>query len=284
MPPAVPLPDPYCTNWKTVAKGQTCAYIADKRCAVPLSTFTARNPKLNCASSLPEGQPVCCNEGRVPPANECSNSKTVASGDNCPQIADRRCTISIDKFVEYNPHLNCQDEKKLFIGDRFCCNEGRLPPPGPPPKADGTCTTAVVVKNDTCGTLATRCGIDGAYITQFNPQDRFCANLAAGQTFCCGRGNLPDLRPKKNADGSCFVYTIKPNDSCNSTAIVHQLTEADLFKFNAKTWGWKGCAKDDLWKDSRICLSDGTPPMPASVHVSSPRFELASCALAANVA
>lgn len=76
--PVVPAPVPYCTNWKTVIKGHTCAHMADKRCTVSLSTFTSRNPQLNCAGSGPvEGQTFCCNEGRVPPANECTNVKTV---------------------------------------------------------------------------------------------------------------------------------------------------------------------------------------------------------------
>ena len=141
MPPpasTIPPPDPYCTNSKTVAKGQTCESIADKRCTVPLSTFRSRNPHLNCNGNPTEGQIFCCNEGRVPPANYCTNVKTVADKDTCPSMADKRCTISIAKFVEYNPHLSCQDETKLFIGERFCCNEGRVPPPGPPPDRKST--------------------------------------------------------------------------------------------------------------------------------------------------
>ncbi|KAK4663433.1 hypothetical protein QC763_608300 [Podospora pseudopauciseta] len=257
--PLVPAPDPYCTNWKTVQADQTCEYMADKRCTVSLSTFKSRNPHLDC-NNLKVGTTFCCNAGRVPPENECSNSKTVMAGNTCLQIADKRCTISIAKFIEYNPQLNCQDDNGLKIGEPFCCNYGRVPPPGPPPNADGTCKTAVVAEGDGCDKLATKCGIAGDYITQFNPQSGFCANLAEGQTYCCGRGSLPDLRPKKNADGSCFDYTIQPLDSCNKTAIRHQLTQADLFKFNKNTYGWNGC--DNLQVNLKICLSEGTPPMP----------------------
>ncbi|KAB5583051.1 hypothetical protein GE09DRAFT_1247143 [Coniochaeta sp. 2T2.1] len=261
--PLVLAPDPYCTNWKKVNNGDTCAHMADKRCTVSLSTFTSQNPQLNCGGRGPtEGQTFCCNAGRVPPANECSNSKTVNDGDTCLHIADRRCTVSIATFVEYNPQLNCSS---LKIGEPFCCNQGRVPLPGPPPKADGTCTTGVVADGESCKNLASKCGIPGDYIAQFNPQAGFCSGLLGGQVFCCGAGKLPDLRPRKNADGSCFVHTVKANNSCSSIAISHQLTVDNLFTFNAKTWGWKGCGTTDLWPDTRICLSDGTPPMPAPV-------------------
>ncbi|KAK3312003.1 hypothetical protein B0H66DRAFT_100717 [Apodospora peruviana] len=259
--PLVPAPVPYCTNWKTVAAGQTCAYIADKRCTVSLTTFNSRNTQLNCNSGGPKvGQTFCCNEGRVPPVDECSNAKTVVSGNTCLQIADKRCTISVDKFIEYNPQLVCDN---LKIGEPFCCNEGRVPLPGPPPNADGTCKTGTVVNGDSCESLASKCGIGGDYITQFNPKAGFCSGLKGGQVFCCGRGNLPDLRPKKNTDGSCFAYTVKKDESCSSIAVSHQLTEDELYKFNTKTWAWNGCK--NLWVDTRICLSDGTPPLPAPV-------------------
>ncbi|KAJ4286854.1 hypothetical protein N0V88_007866 [Collariella sp. IMI 366227] len=257
--PVVPEPVPYCTNWKTVVDGNTCPTIADKRCTVSLDTFKARNPQLDC-NNLKPGQTFCCNEGRVPPANECSNSKTVVKDNTCLTIADKRCTISLAKFIEYNPQLNCNS---LKIGEPFCCNEGRVPPPGPAPNADGTCKTGTVAQGDGCASLASKCGIPGDYLTLFNTQTNFCSTLQGGQVYCCGRGKLPDLRPKKNADGSCFSYTVKAGDSCNAIAIPHQLTVADVNKFNAKTWGWKGCT--GLQPDQKICLSDGDVPMPAPV-------------------
>lgn len=110
-----------------------------------------------------------------------------------------------------------------------------------------------------------RCTISVANFVEYNPQSGFCAGLKGGQTFCCGRGTLPDLRPKKNADGSCFVYTVKAEDSCSGIAVRHQLADEDLFTFNTNTWGWKGCGIYDLWPDTRICLSSGTPPMPAPI-------------------
>jgi len=130
-------------------------------------------------------QTFCCNEGRVPPENECSNAKTVVKGDNCLQIADKRCTVSIAKFVEYNPQLDCNSLRTgsqigLQIGEPFCCNSGRVPPPGPAPNADGTCKTGTVAAKDGCDMLASKCGITGDYITQFDPKSGFCSSLKPG--------------------------------------------------------------------------------------------------------
>jgi len=237
--------------------------MADKRCTVSLSTFTSRNPQIDCSNPR-VGQTFCCNAGRVPPENECTNHKTVNPGDTCLHMADKRCTVSIARFVELNPQLDCKGTG-LKVGEPFCCNSGRVPPPGAPPQADGTCITRSVVEGDDCGSLASKCGVAGDYITNFNTQPNFCATLRAGQVICCGRGNLPDLRPKKNADGSCFAHTVQTGESCSVIAASHQLSDAELLAFNANTWGWNGCT--NLWDNTRICLSDGTPPLPAPVSV-----------------
>ncbi len=93
--------DADCTNSKTVVEGNTCETIADKRCTVSLATFKSYNPQLDC-SNLKVGQIFCCNAGAVPlPA--CTNIKTVVEGNTCATIADKRCTISLSKFQDYNP-------------------------------------------------------------------------------------------------------------------------------------------------------------------------------------
>jgi hypothetical protein len=96
--------DADCTNHKTVVEGNTCQSIADKRCTISLAKFTSLNPQLDC-SNLRVGQAFCCNEGAVPlPA--CTNVKTVVEGNTCAIIADKRCTISLSKFQDYNPVSN----------------------------------------------------------------------------------------------------------------------------------------------------------------------------------
>jgi chitinase len=52
-------------------------------------------------------------------------------------------------------------------------------------------------------------------------------------------------------------------DSCSTIAATYDLTLDDLADFNNNTWGWMGCT--DLQAQSLICLSTGTPPMPAAI-------------------
>jgi hypothetical protein len=93
--------DADCTNHKTVVEGNTCATIADKRCTISLTKFTSLNPHLDC-SNLRVGQAFCCNEGAVP-LPDCTNIKAVLEGNTCAIIADKRCTITLSKFQDYNP-------------------------------------------------------------------------------------------------------------------------------------------------------------------------------------
>ena len=129
------------------------------------------------------------------------------------------------------------------------------------PRAD--CTTIQVVAGDSCASLATKCGISGATFTQYNPSSTLCSTLQPFQHVCCSAGTLPDFAPKPNADGSCASYDVKTDDSCAAIAAAHSLTVTQLTSFNSQTWGWNGCT--NLWVGVRLCLSSGSPPMPAPV-------------------
>ncbi|KAE8149794.1 hypothetical protein BDV25DRAFT_172654 [Aspergillus avenaceus] len=122
------------------------------------------------------------------------------------------------------------------------------------------CSTTKVVAGDSCGTLASRCGVTGAEFEKFNPQEGLCSGLRPGQHVCCSTGTLPDFTPKPNPDGSCATYTVQADESCETIATANSLTVDDLESFNKKTWGWNGCKT--LWQDTKICLSKGDPPMP----------------------
>ncbi|KAL1853192.1 hypothetical protein VTK73DRAFT_9058 [Phialemonium thermophilum] len=124
-----------------------------------------------------------------------------------------------------------------------------------------SCKTTQVVSGDGCASLAKRCGISAADFTKFNPSKTLCSTLQPGQHVCCSSGSLPDFKPKPNHDGSCAQYTIVSGDSCSAIAGAHSLSISDLETFNKKTWGWSGCAL--LYVGNIICLSQGTPPMPA---------------------
>jgi chitinase len=129
------------------------------------------------------------------------------------------------------------------------------------PRAD--CRTEKVESGNSCGSLATKCGISGADFTKYNPSSTFCSTLQPGQLVCCSAGTIPDIRPKPDANGSCASYDVQPGDFCQKIASSNGLTLEALNSFNTKTWGWTGC--ENLQVGIRICLSTGTPPMPAPV-------------------
>lgn len=129
------------------------------------------------------------------------------------------------------------------------------------PRAD--CRSIQVVAGDSCASLATRCNIPGPDITKYNTAPNFCATLQPGQHICCSAGTLPDFTPKPNPDGSCATATVNADDTCFGIASANGLTVDQLNDFNKNTWAWNGCAS--LWVGTIICLSTGTPPMPAPI-------------------
>lgn len=127
------------------------------------------------------------------------------------------------------------------------------------PRSD--CRTQTVISGDSCGALATRCGITPQQFTQYNSDPKLCSGLTPGQRVCCSSGTLPDIRPKSNSNGSCASYVVQSGDTCSSIASANGLSLNDLIKFNDKvTWAWAGC--QNLMAKLAICLSTGTPPMP----------------------
>ncbi|KAL7940236.1 glycoside hydrolase family 18 protein [Trichoderma barbatum] len=186
---------------------------------------------------------------------------TVKSGDGCAAVATR-CGISQTDSQKFNPAKNfCTT---LVVDQVVCCSSGTLPDPIPPAKSDGTCKTKSVVSGGSCTSMATKCGLKAADFTTLHSDDKtFCSTLVAGRPVCCTHGKLPDITPKPNKDGSCFVYTITSDDGCDAIAASHGLTADKIEDLNKKTWGWNGCKV--LYKDAQICLSTGTPPFPVSV-------------------
>lgn len=128
----------------------------------------------------------------------------------------------------------------------------------------GECRTEVAGQKDGCPEMAVKCGISGADFTKYNSAKSFCSNLRGGQHVCCSSGTLPDYRPKPNKDGSCATAVVGDGETCESIAAANSLTKEDIDDFNKRTWGWPGCNKN-VMKDSVICVSKGSPPMPAEV-------------------
>jgi chitinase len=90
-----------------------------------------------------------------------------------------------------------------------------------------------------------------------------CSTLAAGQHVCCSAGTLPDYSPQPYANGSCVSYLVQAGDYCDELVAEYSLTLDELGGYNNNTWGWIGCA--DLQAGQYLCLSLGSPPMPAVV-------------------
>lgn len=112
-------------------------------------------------------------------------------------------------------------------------------------------------------TLASECGITPAEFTTYNPSSTECSSLTVGEHVCCSAGTLPDFSPTPYANGTCATYLVVAGDDCSQIAATYSLTVDQLTDFNNNTWGWMGCA--DLQAGNTICLSLGSPPMPAVV-------------------
>ncbi|KAF2819903.1 putative glycosyl hydrolase, family 18 [Ophiobolus disseminans] len=184
---------------------------------------------------------------------------SVQSGDGCWAVADR-CGISQSDLEKYNRANLCNT---LVKDEKVCCGSGTLPNTLPGGNSDGTCKTREVVSGDSCGTLASKCGISADDFMKANTKNNLCSSLAEGQQVCCSNGKLPDLKPKPDSNGNCAVYTTKKDDNCAKIAASRDLSTKDLEDFNKKTWGWNGCQL--LWPDYKMCVSSGSPPMPANV-------------------
>ncbi|OBT40386.1 hypothetical protein VE00_10085 [Pseudogymnoascus sp. WSF 3629] len=120
-----------------------------------------------------------------------------------------------------------------------------------------------VASGDICETLVTKCAITAAQFTSYNPAPNLCSTLVVGQVVCCSAGTVPDLSPKPGADGSCSSYPVKSGEFCAAIAAANSITVEKIESYNTKTWGWMGC--NSLQSGQKICLSTGSPPMPAAV-------------------
>ncbi|KAI8266412.1 hypothetical protein K4K58_010009 [Colletotrichum sp. SAR11_239] len=134
------------------------------------------------------------------------------------------------------------------------------------PRAD--CRTVTVDDGDDCGKLVTRCGggLTAANFYKYNPDSKLCSTLQPGQRVCCTAGELPDIRPKQNADGKGtppFPSSIA-NAQCGpqkpGTTMPSGSTSRDWAKLNpcplnscCNIWGQCGTTTD-------FCIDTNTGP------------------------
>ncbi|SPO00349.1 related to chitinase [Cephalotrichum gorgonifer] len=198
------------------------------------------------------------------PRAECK-AYEVQGGDDCYTIATEKCRLkNLDALYKFNKNAKKMCKEGIIPGDHFCCNAGTMPDFSPKPNKDGTCKYVMSDHGDICDTLAKEaCDITPKQFYEYNGGGKsdFCDAIQPRKPYCCSPGKKPDLRPKKNKDGTCRSYTIK-DKFCDDIKNEFFLKDGDLDKFNkGKTWGWMGCKR--LMPGQKICLSDGDPPMPA---------------------
>lgn len=181
-------------------------------------------------------------------------------GGHCVQF-DNVKTVTGPMYSTSPLQLNTTNSTAVWRNDTITSRNNRLWQGATQSRATGSCRTVQVQQFDDCGVLAKKCGISVADVMKYNPSKDFCTTLFAWQLVCCEYGELPDLRPKPNADGSCATWQIHGGDTCASIAARNGITVEEIVVFNHDTWGWNGC--DPLWENTIICLTKGTPPMPA---------------------
>jgi chitinase len=128
------------------------------------------------------------------------------------------------------------------------------------------CSVVEVYFGDTCTSLASECDITLAEFEDYNPSSTMCStpsSLMPGQHVCCSSGTLPDFAPQPYSNGTCYTYLVQTGDSCSDLAATWSLTVDEVESYNNDTWGWMGCG--DMQANNNICLSSGSPPMPASI-------------------
>lgn len=110
--------------------------------------------------------------------------------------------------------------------------------------------------------LASATGVTTDAIELYNTNLNF-NNLAVGTPICYSVGSEPNFKPNENNDGSCYVYTIQPGDTCAAVAATYYpLTLEEINEYNTDNYAWKGC--NDFLINDKMCLSSGTPPRPIS--------------------
>jgi chitinase len=161
---------------------------------------------------------------------------------------------------DWNPAVG-DDCINLWLNEAYCVGVSSSSKRDSYLSRRSECTTVQVKSGDDCGSLAEECGISAADFTKYNSDDSLCSTLTPGQHVCCSDGDMPDFKPKENANGTCYAYTIQQDDNCANIGAQYDLTNKEIEEFNnGTTWGWSGCS--NIPANLNICLSSGYPPMP----------------------
>jgi hypothetical protein len=125
-----------------------------------------------------------------------------------------------------------------------------------------TCRYIQVVSGDSCGSLASRCGISAADLYKYNPKSDFCSTLMPDDYVCCSAGDpYKPPTPQPDLDGTCATHLIQNGDTCAALAKRYHVTVDELETWNkGKAWGWTECK--DMLLGYNMCISNGFAPLP----------------------
>lgn len=188
----------------TVASGDGCASLA-KKCGITGDEFTKLQTDPKLCSTLKPDQKICCSKGSLPGSTTSQNQATtspegscttvpIVSGDTCAKLATK-CKISGDEFTKFN-----SDPKfcsTLQPGKTACCSKGSTPgvKPKPKPNANGSCSSYVVAKGDTCSAISDKNSLSVKDLDTFNDKTTWgwsgCDTLQAGVKICLSTGAAP---------------------------------------------------------------------------------------------
>lgn len=166
--------------------------------------------------------------------------ESIVAGDGCWSIA-QRCGISELDLGRYNPGSDFCN--KLQVGQRVCCSDGTLPDIRPKP-TDGKCFKYLVVKGDSCSTIAASNGLTVDDIEGFNKGTTWgwygCSRLLFDTYICLSDGRPPMPFPIPNA----VCGPTKPGSSPPTGH--HTLLEVSPCPLNAccNVWGQCGISGD----------------------------------------
>ncbi|KAJ5180177.1 glycoside hydrolase [Penicillium capsulatum] len=128
-----------------------------------------------------------------------------------------------------------------------------------PEKQFPSCSSILVTSDNSCDSLAARCGIPTADLTTFNPSLGACSSPPVGKLVCCsGKGQLKTpLSPQD--DGLCSNYIIQYGDICESIAGGYGITVDQLDSYNSRAWKWDGVRRDETDDWARIASVNPCP-------------------------
>jgi chitinase len=124
-----------------------------------------------------------------------------------------------------------------------------------------TCSYTQAVSGDGCWAIADRCKITQEKLVEYSGDANLCNSIQVNKYYCCSAGTLPDFSPQPNGDGTCKTHTVTSTDICDTISKKYSMTVKQFEDRNKNTWGWQGCQY--LMKDQLLCISTGSPPMPA---------------------